>query len=65
MLAFSYFVINMDDSLTSKSNLNPKSISCNVCKKSFKSKHSLIVHKRTHLPYTKPYTCNVCDKSFG
>ena len=38
----------MDDDGHSKSNLNSKIISCNVCKKPLKTKSNLVVHKRIY-----------------
>ena len=49
----------MVDSETNKSNL----IICGVCKKSFKTKSYLNVHKRIHSE-EKLYKCDVCNKSF-
>ena len=40
-----------------------KNVSCDVCKKTFKTKTYLKVHKRIHSGET-PYKCEVCDKSF-
>ena len=38
-------------------------ISCDVCKKNYKSKTYLSVHKKIH-SNDKPYKCEDCDKSF-
>ena len=40
-----------------------KSIVCDVCKKVFKSKSYLNVHRRFHTGET-PYKCEDCDKTF-
>ena len=52
------------DDVTNKSKLTAKSFACDVCKKSFKTKSYLNVHKRIHSGM-KPYKCDVCEKSFG
>ena len=53
----------MDDSGQNKRNMIVKSVSCDVCKKVFKTKTYLKVHKRIHTEET-PYKCDFCDKSF-
>ena len=54
----------MYDGETSISNLTSKSFSCDVCKKSYKTKSSLNIHKRIHSG-EKTYKCDVCDKGFS
>ena len=51
----------MDES--KKCTLSTKSFACDVCKKSFKFKSYLNVHRRIHSG-ERPYKCNVCDNSF-
>ena len=53
----------MDNHRLTKGSLKPKSITCDICEKSFKYKSSLIRHKRVHTG-EKPFKCDVCDKSF-
>ena len=40
-----------------------KKTACDVCKKTCKTKSSLIIHKRIHSG-EKSYKCDVCDKGF-
>ena len=49
----------MDHSETNKSNF----IICGVCKKRFKTKYLLNVHKRVHSG-ENPYKCDICAKNF-
>ena len=57
-LAFRLLVIMTND-MVNKS----KYITCDICSKSFKSKHYLKVHKRIYFD-DKQHKCDVCDKSF-
>ena len=53
----------MNDLGQSSSKIVAISVSCDVCKKNFKTKSYLKVHKRIHSE-DKPYKCEDCDKSF-
>ena len=53
-----------NDDITNESKLTAKSNACDVCKKYFKTKSSLNIHKRSHSG-DKPYVCDVCKKSFS
>ena len=50
----------MDHSEPNKNNF----ITCGVCKKIFKTKSYLNVHKRIHSG-ENPYKCDVCQKGFS
>ena len=50
----------MSESGQNKSNMDVKSIICDVCNKTFKSKSYLKIHKRTHSG-KKPYKCEKGD----
>ena len=58
-------MLNMSNETVSEieKRLNVDSLNCEVCKKSFKSKSQLKVHKRFHT-VERPYKCNFCDKNF-
>ena len=53
----------MNDLGLNKSIAAARSIICDVCKQTFKSKSSLNVHKSIHTE-KKPFKCEDCDKSF-
>ena len=61
---FSGICYNMDGSKTNKKSLNKKSITCDDCKKSFKTKSHLNVHKRRIHSGEKMNKSEVCDNSF-
>ena len=50
----------MDNFCQLNSKIVAKSITCDVCKKIFKNKSHLDVHKRIHIE-DKPYKCENCD----
>ncbi|KAG8232659.1 hypothetical protein J437_LFUL011890 [Ladona fulva] len=39
-------------------------ISCEICRKTFTQKHTLKIHKFTHMKI-KPYQCTICKKDFA
>ena len=54
----------MDDHGFTRDSLKTKSITCDVCEKSFKYKSYLVRHKRAYTG-EKSYKCDVCESKFS
>ncbi|XP_055321232.1 zinc finger protein 888-like [Sitodiplosis mosellana] len=48
----------------SRKNSAKRDFICDICSKSFRMKHHLVIHLKTHTG-EKPYQCEVCSKNFA